>query len=143
MPITGADFTNAQSSASGIDSISTAKSLSEENSNISMSDFFTLLSAQMQNQTMYDSVDTSEYMSQLVQYTMLAQMKELSASAATSYAVSLVGKNVDVSGLDESGNEILVSGAVDEVAFQDGTPYICVNGSYYQTSDILSVQGGA
>lgn len=143
MAVTGADFASAQSSVSGSDSLRAAKSLSEENSSLSMSDFFTLLSAQMQNQTMYDSVDTSQYMSQLVQYTMLAQMKELSASAATSYAVSLVGKNVDVSGLDESGNEILVSGAVDEVAFKDGTPYISVGGYYYKTSDVLSVRDEA
>ncbi|MEA5040835.1 MAG: flagellar hook capping FlgD N-terminal domain-containing protein [Clostridiaceae bacterium] len=142
MPVTGADFTYSGSSIAGSESLRAAEALSQENSTLSMNDFFKLLTAQMQNQTMYDSVDTSEYMSQLVQYTTLAQLQELTSSAATSYAVSLVGKEVDVVTADDNGEEMVVSGTVDTVTFQDGTPYIRVGDVYYQTSDILSVRSG-
>ena len=136
MSVTAADF---YSSASTSASLSEAKTKSEENSTLSMDDFFTLLSAQMQNQTMYDSVDTADYMAQLVQYTTLAQLQELTASTATSYAVSLIGKNVEVLGTTEDGEEAYLSGTVEQVAFDGGTPYVLVGGVYYEASDILAV----
>lgn len=143
MSVSSTDFMGISSAGAGTSgSVREAAEKSKENSEISMTDFFQLLSAQMQNQTMYDSVDTGEYMSQLVQYTTLAQIQELNASAATSYAVSMIGKQVSLLSEDESGNEILVSGAVEGVAFEDGTPYICVGGGFYETSEILSVCAG-
>lgn len=136
MSVTGVDLYSAASTSA---SLSAAKTKSEENSTLSMDDFFTLLSAQMQNQTMYDSVDTADYMAQLVQYTTLAQLQELTSSSATAYAVSLVGKNVEVLGTSEGGEEAILSGTVEQVAFDDGTPYVLVGGVYYETSDILAV----
>ncbi|HWP79436.1 MAG TPA: flagellar hook capping FlgD N-terminal domain-containing protein [Candidatus Acidoferrum sp.] len=140
MPISGADFYNI---TSGSLSVADAKKKSEENSTLSIDDFFTLMSAQMQNQTMYDSVDTADYMAQLVQYTTLAQLKELTASNATSYAVSLIGKNVEVLGTMVDGSEAVLTGTVEQVAFDGGTPYVLVGGVYYEASDILAVTAGA
>ncbi|HWQ51035.1 MAG TPA: flagellar hook capping FlgD N-terminal domain-containing protein [Terriglobales bacterium] len=140
MPISSADFYNTTSSTL---SVADAKKKSEENSTLSIDDFFTLMSAQMQNQTMYDSVDTADYMAQLVQYTTLAQLKALTASNATSYAVSLIGKNVEVLGTAADGSEVVLSGSVEQVAFDKGTPYVLVGGMYYEASDILAVTAGA
>lgn len=123
-------------------SASEAKSISEKNSTVSMTDFFTLLSAQLQNQTMYDSVDSSEYMNQLVQYTMLSQLQELSSAADTSYAVSLIGRTVSVVNTGLDGRERLISATVDKVAFDSGKPYLLVGGAYYETADVLRVEKG-
>lgn len=124
----------------GADSVGDAKTRSEKNGDLSMNDFFTLLAAQMQNQSMYDSVDTSQYMTQLAQYTQLAQLQQLNASTSTSYAVSLIGKEISLATTDAVGNELLVSGKVEEVAFQDGTPYMRVGDTFYKTSEVLSVK---
>jgi len=136
MSITGVDLYSAAGTSA---SLSAAKAKSEENSTLSMDDFFTLLSAQMQNQTMYDSVDTADYMAQLVQYTTLAQLQELTSSSATSYAVSLIGKNVEVLGTSADGEKTYLTGTVEQVAFEDGTPYVLVGGVYYEASEIQAV----
>lgn len=135
----GTDISGVSGYGLSSDSLSRAKARNEDNSSLSMSDFFTLLSAQMQNQSMYDSVDSGQYMAQMAQYTTLAQLQALSASFATAYAVSLVGKQVSLSAADELGNRVAVDGLVEGVAFEDGTPYLNVNGGYYKASDLQTV----
>ncbi len=115
-------------------SSTSAAKTSEENSEVSISDFFQLMAAELQNQSMYDSVDSSEYMNQLVQYTMLSQLQEMSSLTNTSYAVSLVGKEVSL-----VVAETYISGTVEGVVFSGDTPYISVGGENYELSDILTV----
>jgi len=114
---------------------SEAEKKSEENSAVSIDDFFQLLSAELQNQTMYDSVDSSEYMAQLVQYTMLSQLQEMTGLTNTTYAVSMIGKTVNI-----IQDDTLVTGTVEGVIFDDGKPLISVDGYTYELSDVLSVE---
>ena len=117
---------------------STAKN---SGSDLTINDFFKLISAQLQNQSMYDTADNTEFMTQMVQFTTLSQMNELTAAFQSSYAVGLIGKKVNVITTNQQGQQVAVSGEVEQVSFSEGIPYVYVNGGYYQLSEVLDVEG--
>ena len=63
---------------------------------LSINDFFKLIAAQLQNQTMFDTVDSTQFIAQLAQFTTLSQIGEMK-SAISNLAVELLGKPVCVS----------------------------------------------
>ena len=83
------------------------------NTELDMQDFLQLMIVQLQNQTIDDTMDTSEMMNQMVQMQMISAITNLTETSVTSYASSLVGKTVTIGITD--GNtleerEILVMG---------------------------------
>ena len=130
------------SQVSGSYTASLSEAAQTDNSTLDMNDFFSLMAAELQNQTMYDTVDNAEYMGQLAQFSMLSQMQELSQQYSLTYAISLVGKDVEVKSVDENGIASQVSGTVEQVSFTGGNPYITINGSEYDPSEIVAVKSG-
>jgi flagellar basal-body rod modification protein FlgD len=112
----------------------------QDRSNLSMNDFFQLLSAQLKNQNMFDPMDNTQYIAQMAQFSTLSQMKELAASFQMSYSVNLIGKQVELSFTDKNGASNSVSGTVEEVAFSGGLPYAKINGEYYDIKSIIKVK---
>lgn len=109
------------------------------NSNLQIGDFFKLIAAQLQNQSMYDTVDNAEFMSQMVQFSTLSQMEDLSKAFQSNLAVSMIGKTVNVTAEDESGARTALTGVVSQVSYEDGTPRLLVGGSYYKMADVTEV----
>ena len=109
---------------------------------LDMDDFFTLMATELENQTMYDTVDNAAYMGQLAQFSMLSQMQELAQKSDSAYAVSFLGKAVEVKTTDDSGFTQLVSGTVEQVSFSNGSASVLIDGESYSTADIVSVQNG-
>jgi flagellar basal-body rod modification protein FlgD len=116
-----------------------AQSDSFGGANLSISDFFQLFAAELQNQSMNDTVDNAQFMSQMVQFSMLSQMNEMTAAFQSNLAVSMIGKPVSVSTVDGQGRAQTVVGEVEQVCYSDGTPYLMVNGNFYALSDIADV----
>ncbi len=112
----------------------------ENNTNLSMNDFFELLVAELQNQSMLDPVDSSEFIGQMAQFSVLSQMNELSSVCQMSYAISLLGKKASVSSTDTSGSTKTVTGTVENVTYQSGSPCIEIDGTEYSLSDLLKVE---
>lgn len=111
----------------------------DSGSALDINDFFKLITAQMQNQSMYDPVDDTQFMAQMAQFTTLQQIKELGTTFQSTYAVSFIGKNIKVNSIDESGKMQEITGTVDKITFKDGQAELYVNGNYYKTSDIIEV----
>ncbi len=122
------------------DTISANTSAASTNSSISTEDFFALLAAQLENQSMYDTVDNTEFISQMLQFTSLSQMQEMTSGLQMAYSVSLIGKNVTILAVDENGVSSQITGSVDSVTYDSGTPYVCVGGQYYTTDSIVSIR---
>ncbi|HBH95809.1 MAG TPA: flagellar hook capping protein [Ruminococcaceae bacterium] len=59
------------------------------------------------------------------------------------YAVSLIGKNVTVNSLTESGSSVLDMGIVDSVEIVNGEYRVVVNGYSYGLSDVVKVTNPA
>lgn len=108
-------------------------------SDLSINDFFQLIAAQLQNQSMYDTVDNTQFISQLAQFTTLSQISELSAAINSNLAVSLIGKTVNAKSVDSSGQVRLTTGEVEQVSYNGGVPYLYVNGGFYPLSDITDI----
>ncbi len=120
-------------------SSSSTVTTSSDNSTLSMTDFFELLVAQLQNQNMLDPIDNTEFISQMAQFSTLSQMQEMASTSQLSYAVSLLGKNVTVYSISDSGITSTASGTVANVWLQDNIPYVEIDGSMYAASDIVLV----
>jgi flagellar basal-body rod modification protein FlgD len=118
---------------------SSAQAVSFGNSDLKISDFFQLIAAQLQNQSMYDTVDNAEFMSQMVQFSTLSQMEELSNAFQSNLAVSMIGKTVNVSMEDARGARSTVTGIVSQVNYDEGVPRLMVNGAFYKMADVTEV----
>lgn len=100
--------------------------------------FLKMLVGQMANQDPFNPQDPTQYITQLAQFSSLEQMMTLNDSmeyligvnngvlvnSALQTASSLIGKNVEVSSLDEDGKYQDYSGKVQSVAVKDGTVFL-------------------
>lgn len=127
---------NASQSANAY--VSSTKS-ADSKSDLNIDDFFALMAAQLQNQSMDSTVDNSQFIAQMAQFASLSQISELNSTTQSSTAVSLLGKTVSVSQTDSSGISKIVVGAVEQISYKEGEPYIYVDGGYYKLADIIDI----
>jgi len=101
---------------------------------LGINDFFKLMAAQLQNQSMFDTVDNTQFLAQMAQFSTLSQISELTNTIKSNMAVSLLGKTVTVGA---GGGAI--TGNVGQVSYNSGTPMLLVDGEYYGLGDIIEV----
>lgn len=112
---------------------------SNERNTLSMTDYFQLLAAQLQNQDVTNPMDNSEMMAQMVQMGMMQAMSSMTdamdASTATTtqtYAGSLLGQEVTVMVTKEVGGVEIPTGVkygkVEYVSFVNGNPTFKLEG---------------
>ncbi|MBN7773766.1 flagellar hook assembly protein FlgD [Clostridium aminobutyricum] len=126
-------------------SVANSKSAAASNAlNLQTTDWMTLLVAQLRNQDMYNTADTSEYTSQMAQYSMIQALNDLTAlneemyaTNYTSYAASLVGKEVTVAKLDGSNNLVTETGTVTGVTLYENEPMVYIGKNAYKLSQIM------
>ncbi len=106
---------------------------------LNMDDFLQLLVAQLKNQDMYNTMDDSEYMAQMAQFSMLQAITDMSELSMTSYGVSLIGKEVTVAQIGDDGTVKSIEGIVDSVNFYNGSPQVVVDDKSYSLSSVMSV----
>lgn len=111
----------------------------EDNTSLDMSDFYTLMAAQFKYQDMDNPADTSQMMSMMVQSQMIQAITNMSYMNTTSYAASLVDKQVTVAETDSNGSLIGdKTGVVTGVVLGDD-PLVFIDGKGYKLSQIMSV----
>ena len=108
--------------------------------NLDMDDFLKLMVAQLQNQDMNNTADTSEYTSQMAQFSMVQALTDLNEMSQTTYAVGLVGKGVTLAENNSDGSLHVVTGTVEGVNLYDGDAQVIVNGISYPISSIMEVK---
>ena len=129
MGTTGTNSTNGTSNSSSTGGTGT----------LNMDDFLQLLVAQLKNQDMYNTMDDSEYMAQMAQFSMLQAITDMSELSMTSYGVSLIGKEVTVGQIGADGTVKSIQGIVDSVNFFNGSPQVVVDNQSYSLSSVMSV----
>ena len=85
----------------------------KNNTELDMQDFLQLMIVQLQNQTIDDTMDTSEMMNQMIQMQMITAMSNMTETSVQSYASSLVGKVVTIGIVTDKGleeREVIVTG---------------------------------
>ena len=124
------------STQSAVATNSTAK---KDNTTLAMSDFIKLMVAQLQNQDMNNPVDSTQYTSQMAQFSMVQALSDLSAASKTNYSVSLIGKEVKLAETKDDGSINIITGTVEGVNLYNGDAEILVNGIKYPVSSITEV----
>lgn len=123
---------------SGTANAASTSTVATENS-LDMSDFINLLVAQLQNQDMNNTTDTSEMMAQMAQYSMVQAITDMNEQSKIASSFGLIGKGVTVSSTDSGGNKTYDSGVVDGVSIRNGAAEVVVNGTAYSMDDISEV----
>jgi flagellar basal-body rod modification protein FlgD len=118
---------------------SASNSTESDGNTLSMDDFITLLVAQLQNQDMNNTTDTSEMMSQMAQYSMVQAMTDMKAQSVVASSFGLIGKGVTITSTSDSGTSTTINGEVDGVTLTDGVAKVVVNKTAYSIDDITAV----
>lgn len=113
--------------------------VSTDNASMSISDFYNLLAAQMKYQDADNPMDTSEMMATLVQTQMIEAITQMSSMNMTTYASSMMGKNVTVAIMDKEGMYAgEKTGTVTGVVLGDN-PLLFIGEDAYYLSQIVAI----
>ncbi len=117
-----------------------ATSTNEAPGTLTMNDFYELLAAQLKYQDADNPMDTAQMMEQMVQTQMIDAITQMSAMNMTTYASSMMGKEVIVAEVDMNGlgTGVNVSGVVTGVILGND-PIIYVDGTAYSMGQIMAV----
>ena len=110
-------------------------------------DYMTLLVTQLQNQNPLEPLDNNEMASQLAQFSQLQQLEsmnsnfaEVLATANSTYANSLIGKEVSFITETETGDRNITSGIVEQVYKEGGENLLVVGDYVLGIEDIMSIK---
>ncbi len=98
-------------------------------------DFLNLLVAQLTNQDPLNPQTDTDFVAQMAQFSSLQQATNMQQAIAQMRAEALLGKNVLIQA--PSGDSI--TGTVDAVTSQSGSPTIVVNGQTYNLNQVTAV----
>lgn len=128
--ISGIDTTNASSYTT---------STKESSTDLDKDAFLQLLVTQMKYQDPLNPGDSTEYMSQLAQYSSLEATMNISDTLERTNGLNLVGQYVIMNTTDSAGNQQMISGLVQYATVKNGEVLLSINDVYYPASDLDSV----
>lgn len=94
------------------------KIVTSANNGMDKNTFLKILTTELSNQDPDNAKDSTQYVSQMAQFTSLEQMNNLNSTMSLNSANSLMGANVTVKDLDSNGNAY--SGVVKSVSRENG-----------------------
>ncbi len=106
---------------------------------LSTEDFYQLMAVQLQNQTMDNTSDTTEFINQMMQMTILQAIDTFTETSVTQYAASMVGQTVTVAEFSANGAIDEIVGEVTATGVLEGEQVIFVNDVAYPLSQIMAV----
>ena len=106
---------------------------------LDMTSFLKLMVAELTNQSIDQTADTSDMLNQMVQMQMVQALVNMTDASVMSYAASLVGKQVTVGQYDSKGKLQEVVGTVTGTGTYNGSQVVFVGDKYYPLSEILAV----
>ena len=109
------------------------------NSKLDKDAFLKLLVTQMQYQDPLNPSSNTEYVAQLATFSQLEQLQNINKESTVSQAFGLVGKTVDVTTENATGNSTTITGRVDYVSMSGGEAKLSVNGKLYSIDQLATV----
>ncbi|HOJ47979.1 MAG TPA: flagellar hook capping FlgD N-terminal domain-containing protein [Bacillota bacterium] len=129
---------SVQPFSAGVESVNNAVTR-KNGTEFDINDFFKLMIAQLQNQSIDNTVDNTEFITQMAQFSTLTQISELTKSMQSSMSIALIGKTVSISTIGADGLAQTITGTVEKVSFFNGQPYLYVGDKYYEFSQVTDV----
>ncbi|MBC5744604.1 hypothetical protein FMM74_013730 [Lachnospiraceae bacterium MD308] len=108
---------------------------------LTMTDFYKLMAAEMKYQDPDNPMDTSELMAQMVQSKMITAMAQMTSTSIITYATSMLGKEVTVAEVDAQGRGTgeYTKGTITGVSLAGESPTVFMGDKEYKMSQIMSV----
>lgn len=137
-----ADFSIAQTTSTNYAAL-LASSQKKDNTKLDIDAFLQLMAAQIQNQDILGSgggggSSNDDYVGQMLQMTLIQSISDMMNMSMTSYATSMLGKEVSVA--DVSGTGVTeVKGIVTGVTLYGDDPMVQVNGKDYALSQVMII----
>lgn len=109
------------------------------NDQVSMQSFLQLMIAQLKNQDFNNTMDDTQFVTQMAQFSTLQAMTELASYSKLNYASSILGKEVAYK--TTVGSETRYEyGKVDAISSKaNGEPILYINNAEYSLADIAQV----
>lgn len=111
-----------------------------DNASLSQDDFLKLMITELTNQDFNNTMDTSQMVNQMTQFSNMQAMQEMLSYSRTNYAMSLVGKTVTASRYTVSGDLDTTTGKIDKVSLVDDEYVFYIGSKRYTLSQIMTVQ---
>lgn len=115
------------------------KKKNQANSTLSVDSFLQLIAAQLSNQDPLNPTSETDFMAQMAQFTALQATQNMSLQTSTSYAASLVGKEITAAKVLANGDYVETTGVVTGVSFFEGAPVIYIDKEAYWLEQIMCV----
>lgn len=111
----------------------------KDTTNLDQNDFLYLMAEQMKNQDFNNPTDNTQFIAQMAQFSALQSQQVMTQYTQSSYASSLVGKNVLVASYDNKGKYVKETGAVTAVNISNGKFSVVINKKTYDLSNVIGV----
>lgn len=133
--------------------VTNTTSTTKGKSDLDMTDFLQLMVQQMKNQDINSSMDTSEYINQLSQYTMIQAVTEMVSAVKngfsslqemtlSTYSMSMIGKEATVAVENETTGELTtITGTIEGVTYYNGSPMVIIDGEQYDITSVMGLAG--
>lgn len=111
------------------------------NANLSIEDFYKLMSAQLKYQDPSNPTDSTDMLNQMTQMAMISSIENMNIMTQTTYAASMMGKEVTVAKVAEGSNKLIgeEKGVVTGVNLSGKNMTIWVNGKEYPLSRVMQI----
>lgn len=129
----------ANATASTKNATASTKSANLGSSMVDMDMFLKLLASQLQNQDPMNPMKESDYLNQMSQMATIEAITTITDVSKTTYAASLVGKEVTLAEVNKDGSVEEVVGNVTGAGLYAGEQIIFVNNKSYSLSNIMCV----
>jgi flagellar basal-body rod modification protein FlgD len=134
-----ADISNLYTVTGTSTAVTHSSTTKSSNTSLDMTDFLQLMVAQLENQTIDDTADTSDMLNQLVSMQMIESLTSITEATTTLYAASLVGKEVTIGQYDSSGTLHEYTGTVTGTGYSDGSAIVFIGDQAHSLTDILAI----
>lgn len=116
---------------------------SEEDSNLSVNDFFNLMITQLTNQDFMNPVDDTQYLSQMAQFATMQEMMDLCQYSKQNYVMSMLGKEVTIGKNKIGGSTENTTGVVEKILLEDDGFKIYIDGKPYDLNNVTQISAGS
>lgn len=116
----------------------------KDNTKLDIDAFLQLMAAQIQNQDVLGSGGGSgssneDYVGQMLQMTLIQSISDMMNMSMTSYATSMIGKEVSIADTSDFSGVTEVKGIVTGVTLYGDDPMVQVNGKEYSLSQVMVI----
>lgn len=121
-------------------SSTSSETTTSTNNDLGYDQFLQLLCAEMQYQDPLEPTSNTEYVAQLATFSQMEATLNMQQTLESDNANSLVGQYVIVKSTSTAtGETTAVAGFVNYVQYENGSPYLSINGGLYSAEDVYEV----